>query len=93
MIHSKIRQNKWMLIVMGVVIGLGLGVTLQTTQESQANDVIATQATLQPVTGQDIDVAEQLSSAFSRVAEQVNPSVVTIFTETTIKGVQRSPFP
>ena len=93
MIHSKIRQNKWMLIVMGVVIGLGLGVTLQTTQESQANDVIATQATLQPVTGQDIDVAEQLSSAFSRVAEQVNPSVVTIFTETTVKGVQVNPFP
>ncbi|RMH61529.1 MAG: DegQ family serine endoprotease [Calditrichaeota bacterium] len=89
---ERIKHYRWMFIVLGVVIGLGLAAGFKVTRESHADDLSETQAALQPVSGQDIDVAEQLSNAFARVAAQVNPSVVTIFTETTVRGINR-PFP
>lgn len=41
--------------------------------------------------GSDISVAEHLSNVFADVAEKVNPSVVTVFTETNVK-VKGMPF-
>ncbi len=85
---KKLKSYRWMFVVLGIVIGLGLAAGFRVTQPGYADDVNETQAALQPVSGQDIDIAEQLSNAFARVAKQVNPSVVTIFTETTIRGIR-----
>lgn len=85
-------HRKWLFIFMGVMVGLALAVGLQWTGHSQAmpgNEAGLTD-TQNEQSSASLNVAEQLSNAFSEVARRVNPSVVTVFTETTIKGRQQA---
>ncbi len=95
---SQILRYGILFVILGVVIGLILSAELNWTQHSSANSP-AGEETSQPaatetpvavgnLTGQEI--LNLLSQTFADVAERVNPSVVTIFTETTVNI--RSPF-
>ena len=95
--HTVIR-NGLIFIGVGIIIGLLLSASLNLTKNS---DATSTQVTIDnPVEPQvegdnaGIGILNELSNAFANVAEKVNPSVVTICTETTIKarGMQGSPF-
>lgn len=95
-----IRSSGIMLLLVGIIVGLGLAFGFNWTQHTQATPVSNT-ATLSATasssaTQSDISAAQQLSNAFASVSEQVNPSVVMIFTETNIKAPKQmfdqSPF-
>lgn len=91
------HHRKWMLILTGFLIGLGVAAGFNWTQCSTAQQAnTGNEQVIQQNPDVDLSVAEQLSNAFSGVAQQVNPSVVTVFTETTIKaqqfGIQQFPF-
>jgi serine protease Do len=75
-------------LVMGVLISFGINQTGTTNALPQPESPQA-----QPSTAsvKDINVARSLSNAYISVAEQVNASVVTVFTETVIKN-RRSSF-
>lgn len=87
------------LVGVGIIIGLILSAGFDWTNHSGAEltEPVVQQNPENPPgteTNPGIEVLEQLSTAFANVAEQVNPSVVTIFTETVIKrGGQQVPFP
>lgn len=95
-----IRNRGIVLLVAGIIVGLGIAIGLNRTQHTQA---VPTPEVPDMATGvsssaaqSDIVAAQQLSNAFASVSEQVNPSVVTIFTETNIKAPKQmfgqSPF-
>ena len=75
------------LVVAGILVGLILGSGLNTTRPSTASSVVnAPEAAPSPDSQlQGRKILDALSEAFANVAEQVNPSVVTIFTESTVK--------
>ncbi|MCB9058183.1 MAG: DegQ family serine endoprotease [Calditrichae bacterium] len=81
--------SKWSYIVGGVMIGIIVSIGFNMTSPghaSQDGNVIYQPASMPPPADpQDLNVANQLSNAFAAVAKDVNPSVVTIFTESTIK--------
>lgn len=88
-----------LLIIVGVVIGLGLSAGFNFTSSSKAdstanNQVASMQKTgLNPENNDGVAALEQLSNTFAKVAERVNPSVVTITTESSIKiPFQQFPF-
>lgn len=78
-----------MFISLGVIIGLLLAAGFNFTSHSTASTgtAVAEQASDQTTEAKPVshEALRELSTAFADVAEQVNPSVVTIFTETTIK--------
>lgn len=79
-------QNIWVVLLMGVIIGLIIAVGFQWTQHSSAQlPMTSEKPVVSPQPASDLSIADQLSTIFASVAAQVNPSVVTIFTETTIK--------
>src|SRR3972149_3029893 len=87
------KRSVWVIAIAGIVFGLmSIGYYQQvsvTHAESAAVKVVSSSDLA------DLSAAEQLSRAFTTAAEQVNPSVVTIFTETEIRGQQSfmgSPF-
>jgi serine protease Do len=82
--------SKWVLILAGLVMGLILAVGFEFTHTTQAQSQIE-QVVPQSVPSGSIGIAQQLSNAFANAAQEVNPSVVTIFTETDVK-VQQQPF-
>ncbi|OPX35730.1 hypothetical protein B1H10_00585 [candidate division KSB1 bacterium 4484_188] len=96
------RKNKLrfglILIGIGIIIGLIISAGFDFTKPSDANPSAlppASQSSVQDTAAQaGIQALDQLSNAFASIAEKVRPSVVTIFTETTIKskGIQMQPF-
>lgn len=82
-----LNRNKWVILVAGLVIGLVLAAGLKITQNTNAGNAAATLTAEQPVETDSANyaAADQLSNVFAAVAQKVNPSVVTIFTETTVK--------
>ncbi|MBI5039525.1 MAG: DegQ family serine endoprotease [Nitrospirae bacterium] len=78
------KRSVWVIAIAGIVFGLmsiGYSQRISVTHAEPA----AVSKTGDP---SDLAAAEQLSRAFTTAAEQVNPSVVTIFTETEIRGQQ-----
>ena len=85
-----IRSSGIILILAGVIVGLVLAFGLNWTEHSQATPISNAAATAPMATQSDISAAQQLSNTFASVSAEVNPSVVTIFTETNIKAPQQS---
>lgn len=90
--NKKVYVAGAVLIAAGILIGLILGSGLNTTRPSAANPVVNAPVTPNPEPAPSPDsqlqgrkILDALSEAFANVAEQVNPSVVTIFTESTVK--------
>ncbi len=81
------------LILTGIIVGLVLAFGFDQTHHTQAMPVANLKSN---INSPDIAAAKQLSNVFAGVSEQVNPSVVTIFTETDVKAsrqmVEQSPF-
>jgi serine protease Do len=98
MIKRQPTHQFWVYLLMGVIIGLLIAVGFEWNQTSKAQPpvkVVTQQSTEKPqASPADLNVAEQLSNVFASVAAEVNPSVVTIFTETKVKmsGSSGSPF-
>jgi serine protease Do len=85
----KFLSSKWSYVVMGIMVGVifSFGFNLNKSPGKSAENAV-TESPLVNVSPEDsssLNVAEQLSNAFAAVASDVNPSVVTIFTESTIK--------
>jgi serine protease Do len=92
---STLLQRGLLILVTGVLIGLIISAGLNWTKTSQADSPQPALAELAQTPGLQnnpgITALEELSNAFATVAEQVNPSVVTIFTET-VRRVPNNPF-
>jgi len=93
---SFIRRG-WPLIAFGILLGVFLTAGLTMTHQASATVPVATGKAATPAMSTNSQpsgsVADQLSDEFAAVAKQVNPSVVTIFTEETIKAPQsQNPF-
>ncbi len=90
-----ILKSKWSYIIGGIMIGIIVSIGLHQTSLSHAinnSDVNIVPATMPPPADPaDLNVANALSNAFASVAQDVNPSVVTIFTESTVK-MNNQPF-
>jgi serine protease Do len=89
------ESSRWfsaVLVVTGVVIGLILAAGFGISNSSKADTPDTPQSeSKKSVDVSNLDVAYALSNAFASVAEKVNPAVVTISTETTIKQRVRIP--
>lgn len=89
------ENSRWfsaVLVVTGVVIGLILAAGFGISNSSKADTPDTPQSeSKKSVDVSNLDVAYALSNAFASVAEKVNPAVVTISTETTIKQRVRIP--
>lgn len=70
----------WLFVLTGLFLGLTLTVGFQATGVSQASLIDE----VPKVDPNSLAIAKGLSDAFATVAETVNPSIVTIFTETDI---------
>ncbi len=79
-----VKRSVWVIAIAGIVFGLMSIGYYQRVSVTHAEPA-AVSKTGDP---SDLAAAEQLSRAFTTAAEQVNPSVVTIFTETEIRGQQ-----
>ena len=84
-----IRSSGIILLLVGIILGLGLAFGFNWTQHTQATPIsnlaAVSETASSSATPDDFTAAQQLSNAFASVSAQVNPSVVTIFTETNIK--------
>ncbi len=97
--NKQITQRMGIFVLAGIIIGVLMAAGFEWTRTTNAENVAAMMDSTQqstapaPVNPADLSVAEQLSNVFANVAARVNPSVVTIFTETTLKASeQQSPF-
>ena len=98
--RSSMYRYGFIFIVSGIIIGLILAAGLNLTSLTDANSTEAeTKESIELLEGDEnpgTAALEELSTAFANVAEQVNKSVVTVFTETVIKNretpFQQSPF-
>ncbi len=95
--NEKPRQQRfWVFVLAGIIMGVLITAGLEWTHTTQANPLevkASTSEAVPPQTNQGgSNVAQQLSDVFASVAEQANPSVVTVFTETKVKAQQSSPF-
>jgi serine protease Do len=88
-------NRTWLLIFTGILVGIVLTAGFGLTLTSQAQEPAIPTSSNEPMGSQvnpgDLSTAEQLSNVFADVAARVNPSVVTVFTETNVK-MQGSPF-
>jgi serine protease Do len=89
------QNSRWfnsVLIITGIVIGLvlGAGFGISNSSKADTSDSPKTE-NKKDINVTNVDVAYALSNAFASVAEKVNPAVVTISTETTIKQRVRIP--
>ncbi len=83
-----LNPRKWLFLLAGLLLGLALTMSFDFTQLSHAK--LRFEPAVNTLDGKDLRIARELSNAFASVAEHVNPSVVTIFTESTVKVRQRS---
>lgn len=91
---QKKNQRLWLFLFVGILIGLFVATGFQLTHSTHAQQMasnIQPEMTAPVASPMDVTVADQLSNTFASVAAKVNPSVVTIFTETDVK-VQQGPF-
>lgn len=93
--NRRIYRYGAILILVGVIIGFLITANFDITGKTQALSVGSnSESTVWPEDDEGqagILALQELSNAFSSVATKVNPSVVTIFTETIIKQ-RRTPF-
>ncbi|NIA29069.1 MAG: Do family serine endopeptidase [Actinobacteria bacterium] len=86
-------NRAWMYVFAGVLIGLIIAAGFRWTHKIQAEPTAMLTSNPAPAAQapdlQGISVAQQLSNTFAAVAQEVNPSVVTIFTETDVKVQQQ----
>jgi len=85
----------WFIISAGILVGIiltaGFGWTF-TSHAQEANlTAISNTSVVSEINPVDLSAAEKLSNVFADVAAKVNPTVVTVFTETDVK-VQGMPF-
>ncbi len=93
--NRNLSHRAWVYVFTGVLMGLIIAAGFHWTHRTEAEPVAALAST--PVSPElpGTSVAQQLSDTFAAVAKRVNPSVVTIFTETDVKVQQQfsgSPF-
>jgi len=87
-------QHKWMLIVSGIVMGLAIAGGIEITSHSNADELPKAQPVVQQTVTQGLTIAQQLSQNYADIARQATPSIVMIFTETTVHvSQQMMPFP
>ncbi len=90
--RQKMYRYGAVLIFIGVIIGFlvsaNLGIMNKTKADDITGNVKSTVSTTENIDIQSSVAIQQLSNAFADVASKVNPSVVTVFTETIVK--QRS---
>src|SRR4030042_3559879 len=95
MTKHKMYQYGIVFIIMGVIIGFIIAGSFDFTRKIGANPPQSLEGNHEGATQQEsstgLAALEGLSTAFANLSDQVNPSVVTIFTETIIKQRQ-SPF-
>ncbi len=77
-------QHKWMLIISGIVMGLAIAGGLELTSQTSALDLPEAQPIVQQQATQGMTIAQQLSQNYAIIAEQATPSIVMVFTETTV---------
>ncbi len=86
---SRYFNRTWLLISVGILVGVvltaGFGLTLTSHAQETNLTVESNSPIVSPVNPGDFSTAEKLSNVFADVAEKVNPSVVTVFTETNVK--------
>jgi serine protease Do len=75
----------WLIVLAVMFLGLSIAVGLRTTSPSLASQVSGVSG--KGSASSSLTIAHELSDAFATVAEAVNPSVVTIFTETDMERV------
>jgi serine protease Do len=88
------NQRKFTLffvLILGVIIGGIVASQLEWTPKSNAENATPSTATLQ-LSQQELASVENLNTVFVAIAEQVKPSVVTIFTDKVVKQRRTSPF-
>src|SRR3990172_6799052 len=77
------KRSVWVIAIAGIVFGL-----MSIGYYQRVSVTHAESAAVKGGDPSDLAAAEQLSRALTTAAEQVNPSIVTIFTETEIRGQQ-----
>ncbi len=86
---KQVRQRIWIFILSGIVIGLLIGAGLHWTVQTSAQTLpaLVSEPSAPPPQSNpgELNIAQQLSDVFANVAQTANPSVVTIFTQTTVK--------
>ncbi len=86
---SRYFNRNWLLIFTGLLVGIVLTTGFGWTFTSHAQAAKLSGAPDTPVVSDinhgDLSAAEKLSNVFVDVAAKVNPSVVTVFTETDVK--------
>lgn len=91
----KFLTSRWTLILAGILIGVifsfGFDLTNKPETTVNLNSEDHPEMMSSKIDTSSLNIALQLSNAFANVAQNVNPSVVTIFTQTTIK-VDNRPF-
>jgi serine protease Do len=88
-------NRTWILIIAGILLGIvlttGFGRALTSRAGETSHTMVSDTAYVNKVNSVDLSAAENLSNVFADVAERVNPSVVTVFTETDVK-IEQMPF-
>jgi len=89
--HKHIFRYGFILVLLGIVIGVILSANFNITDQIQADSPAP--AAPEPQISETLNskTLQDFSTAFADIAERVKPSVVTIFTEKIIKS-RRSPF-
>jgi len=85
---KKSNPFNWALVLAGMFLGLSITVGFQATGLSEASQATPIGS---DVTNHSLSVAKDLSNAFATVAEAVNPTIVTIFTETDVTMRRHAP--
>jgi serine protease Do len=88
-------KQSWLLIFAGILVGIvltaGFGLTLSSHAQEATHSSISDTPPVYQATPGDLSAAQNLSNVFADVAAEVNPSVVTVFTETDVKA-EGAPF-
>ena len=89
---KRFKQGRWVVVVVVLIFGLASIAGFEWTRVSHAqSEAVKTgqqETTRGMVNPSGLTVADQLSNVFADVAQKVNPSVVTIFTETNVRVQQ-----
>jgi len=81
----------WVGILAAIVLTGGFGLILTSHAQEASLSAVSNTPIVSEVNPGDLSTAEKLSNVFADVAAKVNPSVVTVFTETDVK-VKGIPF-
>jgi serine protease Do len=88
-------NRTWLLITVGIMLGVvlttGIGWSVTPAVQVAKFNTVPESTVPNDITTGNLSIAENLSNVFADVAAKVNPSVVTVFTETDVT-VQGMPF-